>query len=1053
MRHLLTATCLTPVALCAFALPLHAETVVTDGRTAPLRTSTINAGAADDIRISSTGTVKPASGVAVTLDSNDTVVNQGTIQITGANNSTGILANPGLTGAITNSGNIILDENFTATDADNDGDIDGPLAQGSQRYGIRIAPGGTFTGNISNGGTIRIEGNDSAGIRLDSSLAGSLANGGTIEVLGNNSYGIRAGNVTGNVALNGSITTRGGGAVGAALDGNIGGALTIQGGIVSTGYRSTTVPADQSKLDADDLLQGGPALRVVGNVTGGILFDAPPPNTSTTDDDEDDDGVKDSEEQTASIRSIGSAPAVVVGGAGDIAIGTVSGNNFGIVVKGGIDGTGLFSGIAGNGMVIGGQGGHVNVAGGIDVSGSITAAANGANATALRIGSGATVPTVINSGTIEANGGGGTSASNVRGILVDTGASVTTIRNSGAINATAAGTLGVASAVVDLSGGVTLIENSGRISAGAPQATAGAPASIAIDLRANTTGATVRQLAAASGKPTSQITGNILFGSGDDLLDVAAGAIVGNTSFGAGADRLNLAGSSVYSGNVDFGGGADTLVLAGTSRLTGALAGTGGLALTVNGGTLDITNTGTVGLTSLSVGGQGAIRVNISGTGGTLYDVAGAANFDAGSRLLVNVASTTGAEGNHVIVSAGTLSGGSNLTVGSANLPFLFAGTLSTNQAAGDIILNIRRKTATELGLNRSEGSAYSAVFSALAKDSSIENAFLGVTATDQFRAAIQQMLPEHAGGAFESVTQASRATTRFLQDPRPPVLDMGGWGFFIQQVAWGTSSDLGDTAAYDVSGWGISGGAEVQLGSLGAVGLSLSYLLGKDADGSTENEVDSDQYELGAYWHGNWGGLRAFAHGSAARINFDSLRHFSGTAGGTAFTRDARASWNGTLWTAGAGVAYEIRTGRLVIRPLATIDYASLSEGDYTETGGGDGFDLIVDERSSDELAASGTVTLGYDLGGTEPDGAFFRVELEGGRREIVDGSLGATTARFNGGQPFTLIPDDRASGWLGRFRVLGGGQQVRLGAEIGAEEQDGHAAVAFRVSLHTGF
>ena len=45
MRHLLAATCLTPVALCAFALPLHAETVVNDARTAPLLTSTAN----DDI--------------------------------------------------------------------------------------------------------------------------------------------------------------------------------------------------------------------------------------------------------------------------------------------------------------------------------------------------------------------------------------------------------------------------------------------------------------------------------------------------------------------------------------------------------------------------------------------------------------------------------------------------------------------------------------------------------------------------------------------------------------------------------------------------------------------------------------------------------------------------------------------------------------------------------------------------------------------------------------------------------------------------------------------
>ena len=185
MRHLLAATCLTPVALCAFTLPLHAETVVGDARTVPLRTSTINGGAADDIRISTAGSVKPAAGAAVTIDSNNNVTNQGTIQIIGANDSTGILANAGTAGTITNSGKIILDENYTPTDTDSDGDVDGTFAQGARRHGIRVGNGGTFTGNIVNSGEITIEGNDSTGIRLDSNLAGALASSGKIDVMGN----------------------------------------------------------------------------------------------------------------------------------------------------------------------------------------------------------------------------------------------------------------------------------------------------------------------------------------------------------------------------------------------------------------------------------------------------------------------------------------------------------------------------------------------------------------------------------------------------------------------------------------------------------------------------------------------------------------------------------------------------------------------------------------------------------------------------------------------------------------------------------------------------
>ena len=691
----------------------------------------------------------------------------------------------------------------------------------------------------------------------------------------------------------------------------------------------------------------------------------------------------------------------------------------------------------------------MNVAGGLTVSGAISAQASNAGATAIRIGSGATVPAIANSGVIAAAGGGGTNPTSVRAILVEQGAGVGSITNSGQITAVAGGTQGSAAAIVDLTGGLTLVENKGSITATSAQTTPESAA--AIDLRANTTGAVVRQTAAATGQPPSRITGSILFGSGDDLLDVAAGTVSGTTRFGAGADRLNLAGSALYTGTVDFGGGADTLALAGTSRLTGLLAGSGGLAVSLNGGTLDLTNAGTVALSSLDVAGQGAIRVNIDSVAGTNthYDVAGAASFAAGSKLIVNVTDTASAVGDHLVVSAGTLTGGANLGLDATVLPFLYAGTLNSSDTAGEISLNIRRKSANELGLNRSESSAYDAVYAALPEDAGIEDVFLGVTTADDFRSTLQQMLPDHAGGAFETVTQSSRATARFLTDPRPPMVDMGGWGFFLQQVAWGTSTDLVDTAAYDVSGWGASGGAEFGAGDLGAFGVTLSYLLGADADGTTDNEVNAKQFELAGYWRGEWGGFHAFARASGAMIDFDSVRNFTGTA----VNRETRGGWNGTLWSAGAGISYELRAGRLSVRPLAAVDYYSLKEDGYSETGGGTGFDLIVDERSSDEMAASGTVTLGYDLGGVDPDGSFFRVELEGGRREVLGGSLGATTAHFEGGEDFVLVPDERSSGWLGRLRLLGGSESFRLGAEVGAEQRDGDPALSARISLRTGF
>ena len=84
MRSLLSSTCVIAVAIAAPAAA--AEIVISTAITTPVLTST----GADDLRISSTGSVKPTAGTAVTLDSNDNVKNEGTIQITGANNAIGI---------------------------------------------------------------------------------------------------------------------------------------------------------------------------------------------------------------------------------------------------------------------------------------------------------------------------------------------------------------------------------------------------------------------------------------------------------------------------------------------------------------------------------------------------------------------------------------------------------------------------------------------------------------------------------------------------------------------------------------------------------------------------------------------------------------------------------------------------------------------------------------------------------------------------------------------------------------------------------------------------
>lgn len=1072
MRLLLACTCLTPVVLLATATPSSAKTEVANARTTPLKTSTIKDGAPDDIEITTAGSVKPASGTAVTIDSNHKVDNKGTIQITGANGATGILANAGVTSGITNSGTITIDENYTPADSDSDKDDDGPFAQGGNRFGIRTA--GAFTGDILNSGKITVEGNDSAGIALDGPLTGSLTHSGdSINVIGDHSYGVRTGDVSGDVKIQGGVSARGKDAVAVAITGHVGGALVIQGGISSTGYRYTTPPADTSKLDADDLLQGGLAILVSSSVDKGIIFAVPPADANKDDADEDDDGIPDASERSAAVVSYGGAPAVVIGGADDIAIGAVPGTSaggYGIVVDGGILGDGVYKNVESSGLVVGGQGGAVNVAGGIRVNGAVRADATVAGSTALRIGAEAIVPTLKVGGQIAATGGSAANAV-VRGIAIDQGGSLASISNTGAISAAAAGE-GTAVAISDKSGTLALVENSGTISA---TAGTGGDKATAIDLSANNNGATVKQLAVAADKAAPAITGNILFGSGNDTLDLADGAMNGTARFGAGDNRLTLAGDAAYAGNavfgaggdtvalagtarmngtLDFGGGADSLTLGGTSVFSGTLVNSGGAAIAVNGGRLLVQGTGTVSAASLALTGGGAIGVNIDGGAGTFtqYLVSGAASFAPDSKLVVTLNDISGAEGDYLIVKSGSMTGGANLASEAAALPYMFKSSVAANDAAGEVRLTVARKTSTELGLNRSQASAYDAIFTALDGDEEIAGVFLDIADGDTFKNTVRTMLPEHAGGAFETVTQGSRATARYLADPDAPMADRGGWGFWLQQVAWGSSKGVGDTSSYDISGWGASGGVEMKTGGFGNFGLSAAYLSGKDGDGDNNNEVSADQIELAAHWRLNRGGFGAYARISAAQIGFDGVRVFTGNDGGETVSRTARGTWDGQLYSAGGGLSYELGLGRFSLRPAATIDYYKLSEDGYTETGGGDAFNLIVADRDSDEFAATGTLTAAYDLGDLDRENGWFRVEAEGGRRQIIGGALGSTTARFAGGEEFTLDPEQRTDGWVGRLRAIGGAGSFRLAGEASAEEQQGKTALAFRVSLSLG-
>lgn len=1057
VRH----ACLLLAGAAPFAL--HAETVISSTTTSNIRTSTAANGSADDVTISSTGVVSPTSGAGVTIDSSNKVSNAGNISINNVDNTTGIAVQGGVTSTITNSGTIRVDDSYAATDTNGDGVVDGAFAQGTGRTGISLSGTGAFTGTITNSGSIIIEGNNSGGIVSSVPIVGSLISSGATSVLGDNGTAIRLGAVSGNVTIAGATSATGQNSVGVALTGTVG-ALVVHGAITSTGYSATTAPTDLTKLTSDNLLQGGSALVVGGNVTGGVLIGASLTSTTDTTADTDADGIADVSEGVGSVTTYGSAPALLVGSSSNaVTLGAVaSDGTYGLVNNGSITGSGVYSGVNATGVQIGGLGQAVTIAGGIKNSGTIQSSSIGANSTALYLASGAVVPTLLNTGTIYAYGSNNT-GSNSQAIKIDAGASLPSIVNAGTIRAIDAVTGGLSIAILDTSGTLTSVTNKATIASNDLDGTGRA-----IDVSANTSGFTYTQAYDSNVGVTPNLTGAILTGSGNDTIAVSEGTVnsaaslgagndtvalsntavyVGSIAFGAGDDSLSLTGTSTFTGSVDFGSGSNSFSIGSGTSFTGTIANSASnIALTVaSGGTLALTSTSAVALSSLSLGGTITLKADPANGIATQLNVAGATTVTAGAALKVSLSSLSANPFTFTLLRSGTLTGSANLSLTTTSLPYILSGTFAASDAAGTISLTIAPRAASSFGFRGSEGNAYNAVYAAIVSNSTISNLFLGLTDRDSTLLRYRQMLPDYEGGTFDMLSKGARTLV-----PGANAVSVGEAGdinLWAQQGWWNATQKADLTIGYKGNGWGLTGGADIALGGFGRIGVSIGYLY-SDVHNSIDRSTTANDFQGGIHWFGDWGGLKLSANGAAGFVHFGSQRSLSGTA--TADLLTSSGHWNGLLLTGNASASYEAKLGALYLRPSGTLNYAKLHEKARSETGGGAGYDLTIASRDTSELSATGLIAVGVHFGKKDdPDATIFRIEAEGGRREIVSGSGGTTTAHFTNGSDFTLTPEERKGVYVGNLRFGVGSSYYEFSATAGGEMRGGYHGLVGRLSL----
>ncbi|WP_313103723.1 autotransporter domain-containing protein [Brevundimonas sp.] len=1048
MRILLaTAVAIAPLMVAAGA---HAEEVISTARTTPITTSKATAaGTPDSIRLASGGSIAVTSGAAVTIDSSHGVDLDSGSSITmakAADGATGILAQGGTTGPITIGGSISISDDIDEyKDTDKDGDPDGPFASGNNRYGLRVTGPAPKTGDIlvETSGSILVEGNNSYGVSIEAPLVGKLTNFGTISVTGDNTRGVSVtGPVTGNVNILGSVTARGENAVGVAVDGPVDGRLNIQGTVTSTGYRYTTrpqskpttgtVPAEVlflENLDADDLLQGGPAVSISASATKGVLFDVGPSygaagiegdddgdGVKNGDEDDDGDGVKnredtdrdgdgllDANEGAAKITSYGAAPAVVVGSANNaVTLGVAgTGNNaYGFVNRGEIFGIGVYDDVAATAVQFGVAGGQtVSIEGGVRNEGSIAVLANEADATAIRFAAGATTPTMVNTGTISA-ASATTNADQVTAIKIEAGANVTSLNNDGTIAATAGGGKANTTAIADLSGSLTSITNTRSIQANVSANADGSPITAkatAIDVSANTSGVTFTQKGIAGTATTSDpdtdgdgVTdsrepttfGDIKLGSGADLLDIQNGLVQGDISFGAGADRLSISGGAIVRGAITNSDGQ--------------------LDIDISKGTLDARQSGVTTISNLNIGADGDLIVALDPANGASsgFKVDGVANIANGAGLGVRFNSLLQDPTRFTIIDANTLNVGTiDGDAVQANSPYAFVVKAGADLAAGDIYIDARRRTAEEAGMIDVEAAAYDSIYGALGQNEAIRNAILNQTGRDGFFDIYEQMLPDHSGGPLLSLASGVDAVTRALTG-RNASAAPGETSAWVQEINFYADKDKTDSYGFRSEGFGVAGGVERGT-NMGAIGLTAAFTSSdlEDPEAAAEEVLSANLLELGLYWRAQGQYWTTWARAAGGYASFNATRKL--VADGINLKNES--DWHGFTLAAAGGASYERNFGRLNIRPEIYGEYFSLSEDARTEKGGGDGFDLEIDERDGHMFSGVAAVNIGYGFG---KDG-WIRPEIRAGWRQNFSVDAGSTIARFaSGGDAFTLDP-----------------------------------------------
>ncbi|WP_165323857.1 autotransporter outer membrane beta-barrel domain-containing protein [Rhizorhabdus phycosphaerae] len=997
---------------------------VSSARTTAVTTASAANDSAGDISVTSAGSIiVEDEGPAVLVNSDNSVTNEGTIGSSASTGATALLvdASGGRSATITNDGTISVTG-----------------SEGSDNYGIRIV-GDLFTGSLlgSTDGSVTVGGTNSHAVSIEAPLVGDIGLSNLI-VTGADSValGIYA-PVTGDITLDGSSYASAANATGVLIAAPLDGTLTVQG-TVSAGQSSGT-GTDSDGNTVSIYAASGTVVQISADVTGGFVNDRY--YESSAGERVGDTAVSSSDTLIAGalVGTNGSTALLVTpveGSTTDILISAVGENGtddgYGIVNRSAISGAGTEYGYSVTSVRIAGtDDAAVSVEGGLinQSNGTITASVRAATAIALEVGSAATVPEIVNQGSITATDSTVESdvTSVAQAIVLRAGSTVNRLVNSGAIGAiTSSADSGSATAILDEGGTIGSIVNSGTISASGAEA-------VAIDLSAGTQAVTVSN--------SGNIIGDIRFGSGDSTYSASSGKLTGAIAFGSGDNLLSLSGTTSFTNSLTIGTG-------------------GTLAVTLSdSATLDLGTSAPL-LSSLSASGSSQLVIPIA-TGSLGVNVTGTASFLGDSRISLYITDQPGSAPIQVLTAGGGIATDHLSTlISQDSLPYLY--TLSDYGISnGTLSITLHQRTGSEAGFAPGVAALFDQSMVAFGNGTTFRT-IANLPDQASVRAAYRQIIPAGYGSMpirlAQAVTAGASGAVRGRLDTlaaMEPWRESDAIGFtpWIQQSAnLLRQRDKLDDPGFESDRYTLSFGADYALTRSLTVGLASTFawddvrIDGMTAVSNKPFSVNSKLVDVYAGWHG--GPFFAQLSAGYGWTSYDFQREI--TIGDILATQSSR--WSGKILSSDAVVGARFSLGRFSIEPSNSLSYTRLRQGGYTMSGGGD-LDLSVRGRTDKALLENVRLAVGYDVPLGEEQAIGFN--LRGGYSLQLDRSVSALSAQFlAGGSAF-----DMTSARLGGSSVQAGaglsfrtpGFLVSLAGD--RREESGYSDTAFTLAARLAF